>query len=95
MIQVAIIAVLMFVLMFGIGFILNMLLKTTWLPNYMYGLLVIGLIVWFWSKDDGSLWTTLAAFAIPDYVAFIGGLAGAWLSGVTIRTLRVKGYKMF
>jgi hypothetical protein len=95
MIQTAIVTVLMFVLMFGIGFILNMLLKTTWLPLYLYIVLVIGTVVWFWTKEDTSLWVTVRGFAIPDYMAAIGGLAGAWLTGTTIHTLRVKGFKMF
>lgn len=103
MIQVAIVTVLMFVLIFGIGFILNMLLKTTWLPIYLYALLVIGVIVWFWSKEGGDgFWTqfdvlaaSLRGFAFPDYAAAIGGLAGAILSGTTIRALRSKGYRMF
>ena len=85
----------MFVLMFGIGFILNMLLKTTWLPLYLYFILVIGVIIWFWRKEDTSLLTTVSEFAIPDYAAAIGGLLGAWLTGTTIKTLRIKGYKMF
>nr|WP_313782458.1 YuiB family protein [Paenibacillus larvae] len=40
MIQLVIVTVLLFVLFFGLGFILNMLIKTTWLPIYMYFLLV-------------------------------------------------------
>lgn len=103
MIQVAIVTVLMFVLIFGIGFILNMLLKTTWLPIYLYGLLILFVIIWFWSKEGGSgfwrefgaLAESLGGFAFPDYAAAIGGLVGAVLSGSSIRTLRAKGYKMF
>jgi len=103
MIQLAIVTVLMFVLFFGIGFILNMLLKTTWLPVYLYVLLVIGVIVWFWSKEGGAGFLTrfdvlvesIGGFAFPDYAAAIGGLIGALLSGTAIRSLRAKGYKMF
>ncbi len=95
MIQAAIVTILMFVLMFGIGFILNMLLKTTWLPLYLYILLVIGLVIWYWTKEDAGIWTTLSEFAVPDYLAFVGGLAGSILTGSAIKMLRVKGYKMF
>ena len=95
MIQTAIVTILMFVLIFGIGFILNMLLKTSWLPLYLYFALVVGVVIWFWTKDETSLLTTISEFAIPDYAAAIGGLLGAWLSGKTIHMLRVKGYKMF
>ena len=95
MIQVAIIIVLMFVIMLGIGFILNMLLKTTWLPLYAYGLLVVGIVIWFVVKDDGGIWSTISSFAFPDYAAAIGGLIGAWVSGSAINTLRLNGFKMF
>lgn len=95
MIQTAIATVLVFVLVFGIGFILNMLLKTSWLPLYGYLVLVVAMIIWFWQKDGQSLVGTLAGFGVPDYAAMIGGLIGAWLAGYTIKMLRTKGYKMF
>ena len=95
MIQTAIVTVLMFVLMFGIGFILNMLLKTTWLPLYLYIATVIGMLIWYWTKEEDSFWTLIGNFGVPDYAMAIGGLAGAWLTATTIRTLREKGYKMF
>lgn len=71
------------VLAFGIGFILNMLIKTTWLPLVIYALLIVYLIL-----NMGNL---LAV----DYIILTSGLAGAVLSGVTIRILRAKGYRMF
>lgn len=95
MIQTAIAALLIFVLVFGIGFILNMLLKTSWFPTYGYLVLVVAMIVWFWRKDGQSFGATMAGFGIPDYAAMIAGLIGAWLSGYTINLLRSKGYKMF
>jgi hypothetical protein len=95
MIQVAILFVLMLVIMLGIGFILNMLLKTTWLPLYAYGLLIVGILIWFVVKEEGTPWDTIQTFDIPDYLTAIGGLLGAWLSGSTIRTLRENGFKMF
>lgn len=95
MIQVAILFVLMFVIMLGIGFILNMLLKTTWLPLYAYGLLIVGIVIWWIVKEDGTWWDTIQTFSFPDYTTAIGGLIGAWLSGSAIRTLRTNGFKMF
>lgn len=95
MIQTAIATLLIFVLAFGIGFILNMLLKTSRFPLYGYLVLLAGMIVWFWRKDGGTLGATLAGFGVPDYAAMIGGLIGAWLSGSAINLLRAKGYKMF
>lgn len=87
--------VLMFVLFYGIGFILNMLIKTTWLPVYLYIIVLLSLnIYWKWGAD-GSLWSILASYSVDDYIHALGGLAGAYLSGVTLRFLREKGYQMF
>jgi hypothetical protein len=92
--QVLVIAVLSFVLLFGIGFILNMLLKTTYLTLYLYLILIAGLFVYFaWGSGNG--FSSLLEYGIVDWLAVIGGAAGAYVSGITIQTLRVKGFKMF
>ncbi|ATO48836.1 YuiB family protein [Brevibacillus laterosporus] len=83
-----IISVVLFsILGFGIGFILNMLLKTTWLPFALtiglIGYVVISLIV----KDTPpSIW---------DYLVLYAGIVGTFASGWTIQILRKKGYRMF
>jgi hypothetical protein len=79
-------AVLIFVLFFGIGFIVNMLIKTTWFPIWLYLIVVLPLAMWF-----GDFTVLSADFAVYG----VGGLAGAALSGSIIRTLRRQGYKMF
>ncbi|GAB2677222.1 YuiB family protein [Paenibacillus thermoaerophilus] len=94
MIQIAIATVLIFVLVFGIGFILNMLMKTTWFPVYLYVAAVIGMFV-YWASGSGTLWSNLAKYTVVDYIPFVGGIFGAVLSGQTIRTLRKQGFKMF
>lgn len=72
------------ILMFGIGFILNMILKTTWLPLGLYLILVV--ILWFY----------YGTFKGGDLLVLVGGgLSGAFLSGWTIKILRSKGYRMF
>jgi len=92
--QLVISVILFFVLLFGIGFILNMLIKTTWLPVWLYVFVLVPIVIYtLW--EPGSLWDNLASYRAWDYLTFLGGLAGAVLSGVTIRTLRRKGYKMF
>ncbi|TVY08499.1 YuiB family protein [Paenibacillus cremeus] len=92
--QLMIATVLLFVLFFGLGFILNMLMKTTWFPIYGYIALVIGLVI-YWGWDSGSVMSSLSGYTVVDYVSGIGGLIGAALSGSTIKSLREKGYKMF
>ncbi|WP_124726683.1 YuiB family protein [Staphylospora marina] len=75
---------LLFVLFFGIGFILNMILKTTWLPLAIFLAVVI-----YVGKDVTQI------FTVVNMVLFFSGLAGT-VGGIwTIKTLRAKGYKMF
>ena len=71
------------VLTFGIGFILNMLLKTTWLPLIIYLFIA------------GYFFLSLATYHMVDMSVLLFGLLGVALCGWTIKTLRVKGYRMF
>jgi hypothetical protein len=84
-----------FCMFFGLGFILNMLMKTTWFPVYVYFVVVLVIIYSFWNNGNGSFLDYLAGVSYSDIIPFLGGLAGALLSGYTIRFLRVKGYQMF
>lgn len=100
-----IISVLLFlILFFGIGFILNMLLRTTWLP----GLILYPLIVVLFVTDVplgqyflhpisslSQLGAELASLLWVDYMVLGAGLVGAVLSGVSIRVLRKRGFRMF
>lgn len=95
LIQLPILFVLFFVLLFGIGFILNMLLKTTWFPIYLYLIVMLPLVVYWQWDAELSFADNLLGYQIADYITAIGGLVGAYLSGKTIHVLRVKGYKMF
>lgn len=92
---VLVLMVLFFVMMFGIGFILNMLMKTTWFPAYVFILVILPIVVYsLWDHDQGFS-AYLASFRVVDYLTALAGLAGAILSGWTIRKLRIGGYKMF
>lgn len=92
--QVIVIAVLAFVLMFGIGFIVNMLVKTTWVPIYLYAALMIGLFVYF-EWGEANMLANLLEYGLVDWLAVVFGLVGAYVSGLTIKALRVRGFKMF
>lgn len=88
--------VLMMVLFFGIGFILNMLMKTTWFPLYAFIALIIGVVIYgSMSSASASFLSSGENFTIVDIVPAIGGLVGAILSGSAIKALRIKGFKMF
>jgi hypothetical protein len=84
-----------FCIFLGLGFIINMLLKTTWLPVYVYFIVVIIIVYSFWDKGSGSFISYLKGTSFSDVVLFIGGMAGAILSGYLIKMLRDKGYKMY
>lgn len=92
--QLLIETVLMLVLFFGLGFILNMLLKTTWLPIYLYIVLIISVVV-YWGWGSGTLLTNLAEYKVVDYIPAASGLLGVIVSGYTIQALRKRGFKMF
>lgn len=83
--QSFILVILAFTMFFGLGFILNMLLKTTWFPIVAYMGLIVGLIWWSWGTS----------YAFVDVLPLVSGLLGAVASGSVIKSLRIKGYKMF
>ncbi|PTM57740.1 YuiB family protein [Desmospora activa] len=68
---------------FGISFILNMILKTTWLPMALYVILV-GVIVFRMESIKTGDWLML-------FIGLIGIGIGSW----AIQYLRKKGYRMF
>ncbi|WP_245596760.1 YuiB family protein [Shimazuella kribbensis] len=83
LVQLIISIPLLLVFFFGIGFILNMILKTTWLPIYLF----LALIVYFAFQIN--------TVHITDVTWLIASLIGVVGSGLTIRFLRAKGYRMF
>ncbi|MFF2091866.1 MULTISPECIES: YuiB family protein [Paenibacillus] len=95
MLQLIVATVLFLVMMFGIGFILNMLLKTTWFPIYVFIIVLIPLYIWQTWDNSESFAGNFAAFTFVDLIPVIGALAGAYISGAAIRALRRGGYKMF
>lgn len=74
---------LLLVFFFGIGFILNMILKTTWLPIFV----LVGVVIYFAFQ--------IHSVHFSDIAWLTASLAGVVGSGLTIRFLRLKGYKMF
>ena len=98
------ISILLFaILFFGIGFIVNMLLKTTWLIAILYPIFIILIIdhvsivdyVTAPSYAFSDLYISFANLKISDIVVLVMGFVGALIAGITIKTLRKKGYQMF
>ncbi|MEC0241789.1 YuiB family protein [Paenibacillus dokdonensis] len=95
-IPVLVLMVLFFVMMFGIGFILNMLMKTTWFPSYLFVVIILPLVVYsLWDRGEVSFLSHLESFRVVDYLTGLAGLVGAVFSGLSIQKLRQSGFKMF
>ena len=94
---------LFFVLFFGIGFILNMLLRMSWIMAIIYPIVAILIIdkvrfiEYFQHAKESfsSLGNELSQLATADVLILSSGLAGAIVAGITIKVLRKKGYQMF
>ncbi|MBD2845713.1 hypothetical protein IDH44_10975 [Paenibacillus sp. IB182496] len=95
MLQVVIAMLLFFVMMFGIGFILNMLMKTTWFPVYLFVIVLLPLGIYYTWDDQLSFGGNLTAYSFVDVLPAITALIGAFVSGWAMRALRRGGYRMF
>ncbi|PJN88174.1 MULTISPECIES: YuiB family protein [Bacillaceae] len=94
---------LFFILFFGIGFLLNMLFRSSWIMVILFPIVFIvivnetKLIEYF--RNPGmsfsSLGSNLTSLHSADIIILSSGLLGAVLAGVVIKTLRKKGYQMF
>ncbi|MBM7694423.1 hypothetical protein JOC77_003884 [Peribacillus deserti] len=95
--------VLFFVLLFGIGFIMNMLLRKTWLVAICYPVIAAlfindqKLAVYFTDPDAAfpKLWDKILSLHLADILILSFGLLGAISAGITIKMLRERGYRMF
>ena len=103
LVQLFISLVLFLVLFFGIAFILNMVLKVTWLMVLIYPVIVLlfinteplGEFISSPGASFSSLWDNIASMLLADYLLFGSGLVGVIIAGAAIRYLRKAGYTMF
>jgi purine-cytosine permease-like protein len=94
---------LFFVLFFGIGFILNMLLRMSWIMAILYPLITIFIVdkvrfVEYFTNSKAAfsdLGHKLTNLASADLLILSSGLAGAIVAGIVIKMLRKNGYQMF
>lgn len=103
MIQLIVSVILYFVIFFGISFIVNMLLRQTWLMTVVYPFIVL-LIVGdsklshYFIEPGTAFSNTFSQFStieIADVIILMAGLFGAIVSGIVIKILRKTGYQMF
>lgn len=103
MIQLIVSMVLFFVLFFGIAFILNMLLRQTWLMAIVYPVIIILIVdevsfsAYFTSPGNAfpALWDRFISLTYADVLILSSGFIGTIVSGIVIRKLRKSGYQMF
>ncbi|WP_165767925.1 YuiB family protein [Virgibacillus indicus] len=103
LIQLVVSILLYFVIFFGIAFILNMLLRRTWLMSFIYPIIVIMIIddlstlEYFKNPGDSFsiAFTKLTEITPVDITILLSGLAGTIVSGIVIKILRKSGYQMF
>ncbi|QTN00189.1 hypothetical protein ERJ70_13305 [Sediminibacillus dalangtanensis] len=103
MIQLVVSILLFFVLFFGIAFILNMLLRQSWLMAFIYPIIVLLIVddipfkTYFTNTGSAfqSLGNRLVGLTVVDIVILISGFIGTIVSGIVIKMLRKNGYQMF
>ena len=102
-IQAVIGSVLYLVMFFSIGFILNMLLRSTWVMLVLYPIILIMMIdnqstlEYFTNAREAipNLGDRIAGLQAADITMFAAGFAGIIIAGLSIRFLRKSGYQMF
>ncbi|MDC3418306.1 YuiB family protein [Aquibacillus salsiterrae] len=103
MLQFIVSIVLFFVLFFGISFILNMLLRKTWIMSFVYPIIVLLIVDDFpvsnYFSDPitsiSSVWNKFFILTTMDVFILLFGFIGTLTSGFVIRMLRKNGYRMF
>ena len=101
--QLVVSIILFFVLFFGIAFILNMLLRKTWVMSIIYPIVIILIVDKFpFSQYFSSpatafstLFTNFTELKISDILILLSGFIGTIVSGIVIKFLRKSGYQMF
>ncbi|RDW18716.1 hypothetical protein CWR48_10360 [Oceanobacillus arenosus] len=103
MVQLVVSILLYFVIFFGIAFILNMLIRKTWVMSYLYPIIIILIIdnlsTWQYFTNTGNAFAALGNklmhLTAVDIIILLAGFAGTIVSGIVIKLLRKSGYRMF
>jgi len=103
LIQLIVSIILFFVIFFGLAFIINMLLRRTWLMSILYPFIVIIIIdgisvtKYFTAPMEAFsiAFAMLMKITVVDWIILISGFIGTIVSGIVIKYLRKNGYQMF
>ncbi|MFG6148172.1 YuiB family protein [Halobacillus sp. B23F22_1] len=102
-VQFAVSLLLFFVLFFGIGFLLNMILRSSWIMAFLYPIIVLLIVdnfkfnLYFTNPSEAfsTVFSLLANLKVVDIVILASGFLGTILAGLVIKWLRKNGYQMF
>ncbi|MBN8235522.1 YuiB family protein [Halobacillus kuroshimensis] len=102
-VQFAVSILLFFVLFFGISFLLNMILRSSWIMSIVYPVIVLFIVDNFpWTEyfsQPGTAFPTvfkqLGRLGVVDVVILTSGFVGTIAAGIVIKKLRKSGYQMF
>ena len=103
LVEIVLSVIIFIVIFFGIGFLVNMLLRMTWLTAIAYPLIVIFIIdevkmYEYITKPAyafGLLGTKIQALQVVDIVILTSGFVGTIIAGFVMKLLRKQGYQMF
>lgn len=103
LVQLIVSVLLYFVIFFGIAFILNMLLRKTWLMAFFYPVIIILIVgessISDYFKTPGQAFSNTVndfmAISIVDIIILSSGFIGTIICGFVIKYLRKTGYQMF
>lgn len=103
LIQLSVSILLYFVMFFGVAFIVNMLIRKTWLMSYVYPFIIIIMIdnvstLEYITKPGNAfsqLGQTLGSLTAFDIILFVSGFLGTITAGFVMKLLRRSGYRMF
>lgn len=95
--------ILFFILFFGIGFLLNMLFRSSWIMVILFPIIAIVIInksrfIDYFRQPIESvkqLGINFSSLHSADIIILSSGLLGGVLAGIVIKLLRKKGYQMF
>ncbi len=103
LVQLLVMIILYFVMFFGIAFIVNMLIRKTWLMAYLYPFILIimidNLATWEYIVRPGQAFSALGTKLVNltgfDIILFVFGFLGTITAGYVMKLLRKNGYQMF
>lgn len=100
--QLVVSILLFFILFAGIGFLLNMVLRLTWIMAVIYPIVVLFIVNQepygrFFTEPGQAfslLFERVASLHFADIVILISGFLGAIAAGIIMKLLRKAGYQI-